>query len=253
MIRSRLLLLAGALAAASPDVAARAQQREGHGGHEGPPDEPRAMADAAMADAAMAGPMVENPHLVLTPTGPATAEERRRAAELAATIRRSIERYRDVKVAEADGYRMFAPNVKAQPVYHYTSGWRSVKSAFRFDPAEPPSLLYRRDAGGALVLVGAMYTAPKGASLEELDARVPLSVARWHRHVDICVPPRSRRERWAETRGGVPLFGPAGSVATREACDREDGHWLPSVFGWMVHANVFAGDEGAIWGHGHQH
>lgn len=243
MIRSRGLLLAGALAALSP-AAARAQ----HEGAAAPEHDSRGMTDAAMA-----GPMAESPHLVLTPTRPATAAERRRAAELAAALRRSIERYRDVKVAEADGYRMFAPRVKDQPVYHFTNGWRSVRSAFRFDPARPPSLLYRKDARGELVLIGAMYTAPKGASLDELDARVPLSVARWHRHVDICVPPKARRERWAERRGGVLLFGPAGSIATREACDAEGGRWLPSVFGWMVHANVFAGeDEGAIWGEVHR-
>jgi hypothetical protein len=100
-----------------------------------------------------------------------------------------------------------------------------------------------------------MYTAGKRVSAADLDARVPLSLARWHQHIDICVPKRGERERWAERRDGQLLFGPEGSITTKAACDAAGGRFFPQLFGWMLHANVFAGDDlAAVWtdeGHGH--
>src|SRR3984957_8534146 len=44
------------------------------------------------------------------------------------------------------------------------------------------------------------------------------------------------------------MFGPGSRIATRQACDSVAGAFHPHVFGWMVHANVFASDEpGVIW------
>jgi hypothetical protein len=246
---SRLL---GALVLCVP--AAACAQHAGHEGHDAA-GEGEAVSERTsqqgMTDPAMAAmTMAPNPHMRMTPARAATAEDRRRAAEVEATLRGAIAKYRDVKVAEADGYRMFLPGVKNQPVYHFTSNWRGAKAAFRFDPAQPTSLLYERDSSGALTLVGAMYTAPKRASLDDLDARVPLSVARWHKHVDICLPPRGARERWAEKGAdGRMRFGPAGSIATREACDAVGGRFVPELFGWMVPANVYRRD---VWGVGHE-
>ena len=105
----------------------------------------------------------------------------------------------------------------------------------------------KKDAEGRLVLTGAMYTASRRTSEDELDRRVPLSVARWHRHVNWCVPRRLDKDRWSETRDGRPLFGPLG-VATRDECDAVGGRFIPQAFGWMVHANVFAGNDlRSIW------
>ncbi|HXG70725.1 MAG TPA: hypothetical protein VNJ04_08960, partial [Gemmatimonadaceae bacterium] len=111
----------------------------------------------------------------------------------------------------------------------------------------PTSLLYKRDEAGNLRLIGAMYTASKRASEEELDEIVPLSIARWHRHVNWCVPPRRSKGRWKESRDGRPVFGPLG-VATEAECKTAEGRFLPQVFGWMVHANISAGNDlRAIW------
>jgi hypothetical protein len=200
--------------------------------------------------AAMSGPMdASMPHVTLTPTRPATPADSQRAAATVAELRRALEKYKDVRAAEADGYRIFVPHV-AQEIYHFTSAWRSIKESFRWNPAEPSSLLYRRTPSGSYELVGAMYHAPKRLSLEKLDARVPLSIARWHAHTDICVPKRGETDRWLETRDGRMLFGPRGSITTRQQCNRENGKFHDRVFGWMVHAMVFAGDDPAvIWGH----
>jgi hypothetical protein len=142
---------------------------------------------------------------------------------------------------------MFAPQIKNQPQYHFTKKWNAIRNQFGFDPARPTSLLYKKDTQGQFHLIGAMYTASKGTSEDALNARVPLSVAHWHRHINWCVPPLRQKERWSETKDGRPVFGPLG-VATREECDAANGRFIPQAFGWMVHANVFAGNDlKSIW------
>jgi hypothetical protein len=186
-------------------------------------------------------------HMDYTSTRRLTRDDSIRSAFVINELRQAIAKYGDVSVAEADGYRMFAPQIKNQPQYHFTKGLNAVRNQFTFDPARPTSLLYKKDAAGKLVLIGAMYTAPKGASEEDLNARVPLSVAHWHRHVNWCIPARSQKDHWAETKNGRPVFGPLG-VATREECDAAGGRFIPQAFGWMLHANTFAGNDlKSIW------
>src|SRR4030081_686363 len=152
-------------------------------------------------------------HMAYSETRPLTAQDSIRAAYVINELRQAVAKYQDVKVAEADGYKMFAPEIKNQPQYHFTKGWNAVRNQFGFDPARPTSLLYKKDAHGELHLIGAMYTASKRTSEEDLNARVPLSVAHWHRHINWCVPPRGQKDQWYETRNGRPIFGPLG-VAT---------------------------------------
>jgi hypothetical protein len=110
---------------------------------------------------------------------------------------------------------MFLPGLKNQRVFHFTNGSRALMEAFRFNAEKPTSLLYKRGSDGKLKLVGAMYTMPKRASMEKLDDRVPLSVARWHKHVNWCVPKKGSESRWFEQKDGHPLFGPESPVATK--------------------------------------
>ena len=186
-------------------------------------------------------------HMAYSSSRPLTKADSVRAAHVLTDLRQAIVRYGDVKVAEADGFRMFAPEIKNQPQYHFTKGWNAIRNQFGFDPTRPTSLLYMKDAAGNFVLTGAMYTASKRTSEEELNARIPLSVARWHRHINWCVPPRSQKKRWQETKNGRPVFGPLG-VATENECDDAGGRFIPQAFGWMVHVNVFAGNDlRSIW------
>ncbi len=77
---------------------------------------------------------------------------------------------------------------------------------WRFDPDQPPALLYTKIDGPspAYQLVGVMYTARYGATDEELDARIPLSIAQWHVHLNMCVPPqpKGRSNSWVIQRSG---------------------------------------------------
>jgi hypothetical protein len=260
--------LAFLLAVVSIPATARAQSghaghgQHDHGGSKAAPAKPTPSKPAetrdgdqvvSAADESMGGhapgDMNSRFHLEMTPTRAATREDSVKAERLLDELRQSIARYRDTAVAVADGYKMFMPNIKTQRIYHFTNGRRAFAEAFRFDPAKPTSLLYRRSADGDLELYGAMYTAPKRVSVDRLDERVPLSIARWHKHVNWCVPKRGQRERWLEKRDGHPVFGPQSPIATREACKQVGGRFFPSPLGWMVHVNAFAEDPKAVWEH----
>jgi len=190
-------------------------------------------------------------HMETTPTRKATTADSLRANDIVNDLRVAIAKYRDVKVAEADGFKMFAPQITNQLVYHFTKSLWALENQFTFNAARPTSLLYRKDAQGNFLLVGAMYTAPKRYTVNDLDKRIPTSVAQWHKHVSWCLPLRRDEERWTEVKNGRPVFGPLG-VATREECDAAGGRFVKEVFGWMVHANVFASnDPKVIWGDTH--
>jgi hypothetical protein len=209
---------------------------------------------AGMADHAMSGPMGENmmKHMELTPVRAATPGDTVRAMRLAGELKQAIAKYSDTAAAVADGYRMFLPNVKQQKVYHFTNYGRAFMAAFRFDAAKPTSILYSRGADGKLQLVGAMYTMPKTASLDRLNDRVPLGVARWHKHVNWCLPKKGGESRYLERKNGQPVFGPESPIATKAECDAVNGDFHPNLFGWMIHANVVEGhDLASIWGDDH--
>jgi len=167
-------------------------------------------------------------HMRMTKMRSQTPEDAARATEIAAQLRAGIEKYKDYHVALNDGYKIFLPNLP-QPEYHFTNYVNGFLEAFTFDPARPTSLLYKKTSGG-YELVGAMYTMPKRATEEQLNARVPLSVAMWHLHTNLCMPQKGqfRNADWAK-------FGLKGSIATQEACDAANGRFQPVIFGWMVH------------------
>ncbi|HET8925811.1 MAG TPA: hypothetical protein VFN26_22700 [Candidatus Acidoferrum sp.] len=169
-----------------------------------------------------------NLHMHMTAMRPRTPEDRQRANEIVAELRTGIEKYRDYHVALNDGYKIFLPNLP-QPEYHFTNYVNGFLEAFTFDPARPSSLLYKKTSTG-YELVGAMYTMPKRATEEQLNARVPLSVAMWHLHTNLCMPQKGqlRGADWSK-------FGLRGSIATQDACDAAGGRFRPVIFGWMVH------------------
>jgi len=207
-------------------------------------------AAAAAADGEMGamGAPGSDPHMAMTPTWPLAPGDSARARAVVDSVRKTLGKYRDVRVAVADGFKEFLPNVKNQRVYHFTNWRHALAARFGFDPASPTALLYKQDSAGAMTLVGVMYTESPGTSLEELNRRVPLSIAHWHEHVNWCLPPRGQLGRWRDSSGGRPVFGPLGPIASRAACDSVGGRFLPRVFGWMVHVNAFAGDDPkTIW------
>jgi hypothetical protein len=209
-------------------------------------DDPR----GAAAHEAMAGRMMESAHMRMTPMRAPTHADSVRALAIADTVRRALAKYADPAVAERDGFRLFAPNARNQKVFHYTKWENALGEAFRFNPAKPTSILYKKDSAGRMNIVGAMYTMSKRTKIEQLDKRVPLSLTQWHLHTNLCVPKKGDERRYTETQNGKPLFGLTGSITTRDACDAANARFTPVLFGWMVHANVFEGtDLKSVWGH----
>jgi hypothetical protein len=191
----------------------------------------------------MAGHAAMSAHMAWSDIRPATGTDSERAAQIVKTLQTALARYKDYHVAEADGFKPFHPELR-QNVYHFTRWRNGLKAAFTFDPAEPTSLLYRKTPNGGYELVGAMYTAPRGTSEAKLDRRVPLSVARWHRHVNLCFPPKGQGASADWTK-----FGFAGSISSKAACDAAGGRFYPQVFGWMVHVYPWAATQQAAWAH----
>ena len=180
-------------------------------------------------------------HMHMTSPRPETAEDQKRAQEIVAQLKPAIEKYRDYHVALDEGFRIFRPDVP-QKEYHFTNYTNGFFEAFTFDPARPTSLLYKKTATG-YELVGAMYTMPKRVTEDQLNERVPLSVAQWHLHVNLCMPPKEQRGH-----ADLTKFGLQGSILTKEVCTEAGGTFYPVIFGWMVHVYPFEDSREKIWG-----
>jgi hypothetical protein len=192
------------------------------------------------------------PHMKMTSLHDFQPDDQERAAQIVASARLVAEKYRDYQVALNDGFKIFLPNVP-QKQYHFTSRRNAIEAQFRFNPDHPTSLLYEKH-GNEYKLIGLMYTAPKRMSEDDLNKRIPLSIAQWHEHVNLCMPPRDRRQ---EVWGPHPLFGLAGSISAKDACDAAGGKFFPVVFNWMVHVYPSENTPAEIWavdrGHDHEH
>ena len=181
-------------------------------------------------------------HMHMTSLRPPQPGDQQKADAVAAAAKQAMAPYQDYRKALADGYVIFLPNVP-QHIYHFTKHEYGAEAAFHFDPSKPTSLLYKKTADG-YTLVGAMYTDRRRATEDELNERIPLSVARWHQHINFCKAPEGQEAGYF---GHDAKFGLMGSIHTQEACDAAGGLFLPHVFGWMVHVYPYETDPKKIW------
>src|SRR5947207_896034 len=167
------------------------------------------------------------PHMKMTALRTPQPGDQAKADEIVAAARAAAEKYKNYKIALADGFKIFLPNVP-QKQYHFTNYTYAWQARSHFDPSQPTSLLYEK-TGDGYKLIGVMYTAKKNATEDELNARVPLSIAQWHAHVNLCAPPaRSEDDVLPQS----TKFGLRGSISTKEDCDAAGGRFFPQVFGW---------------------
>ena len=217
------------------------------------------MTDTASADAkdpggnaamlhTMEGHMDMGPHMKMTELRQPQAGDAARAQQVVDAARKVAEKYQDYHVALSAGFRIFLPNVP-QSMYHFTNIDWAREARVSFNPDHPTSLLYQKHGDG-YKLIGVMYTAPKTFSEADLDARVPLSIAQWHEHVNLCVAPAGQREKMLEPHS---QFGLRGSISTQAACDAAGGTFHPVIFNWMVHVYPFEKDQASIWSVDRQH
>jgi hypothetical protein len=221
----------------------------GNDGNDNNKDKDDKDTDAGMhAMHSMEGHMDMGPHMKMTSLRPAKPGDAERAQQIVEAARKASAKYMDYHVALADGFKIFHPEIP-QKMYHFTSYQFAFEAARAFNPEHPTSLLYEKH-GEDYKLIGVMYTAPKRLGEDQLDERVPLSVAQWHEHVNFCAPPADRR---AELLSPHPQFGLRGSITTQEACDTAGGTFHPVIFNWMVHVYPFEKDQASIWSVERQH
>jgi hypothetical protein len=228
--------------------------------------------DGDSAPNAMGGQMGMGAHMVMTDSRPQTAADVERAHDVMNTLRRALAKYHNYRVALSEHYEIFLPTVP-QEVYHFTD-YAAAQQEYtgHFDPARPGSLLYVKNSSGDYVLVGAMYSAPADYTYDQLDAMIPLSVAHWHAHTNICLPNGVTLEdilrgdvgaAHLDMPGMLPVssspsapainqrlgfladgrFGFTGKIANAADCKAAGGHMLEQAFGWMVHVYPFSGDD----------
>jgi hypothetical protein len=182
-------------------------------------------------------------HMYMTTLRPPAPGDQQKAEAVVAAAKIAMAPYKDYRKALADGYEIFLQDVP-QPQYHFTNYQFGREAWTRFDPLKPTSLLYKKNADGGYTLVGAMYTDRVDASEEELNSRIPLSIARWHQHINFCKAPAGQKAAYF---GPDAKFGLMGSITTREACEAAGGEFRPHLFGWMVHVYPFEADPKKVW------
>ncbi len=182
------------------------------------------------------------PHMKRTTWREPQAGDQQKADRIVAAARKVADKYQDYKTALNDGFKIFLPNLP-QKHYHFTNYQYGFEAAFSFNPEHPTSLLYEKHGEG-YKMIGVMYTAPKRLTEDDLNERIPLSVAQWHEHVNFCAPPQDRRK---ELFGPNAEFGLLGSIVTKEDCDANGGTFRPIIFNWMVHVYPLEKDAAQIW------
>lgn len=186
------------------------------------------------------GPSMEamSGHMYITELRPQQPGDEARAKAVVAQVKAAIGRYKDYRKALADGYVIANPKVD-QPQYHFNNEANIKEADQHFDPTKPSSLLYRKTPTQRYRLEGVMYTDRPDATEDELNERIPLSVARWHIHTNFCAAPADRVKEYL---GAHPKFGMFGSVRTAEACKAEGGVFYPKIFTWMIHVFPYESD-----------
>ena len=186
---------------------------------------------ASLAAQDMASMEPGHRHMSFTPPRAGTPADSAKALAVVHTLRAAIAQYPTLAAAESAGYRSRLPDAMEQRrrMLHVARP-KSRPGTAGFDPASPQALLYRRDESGRFRLAGAMFVAPEGATEEDLDARIPLSVARWHQHLDVCRGPKGEMKRRYR------------QATTASACDAAGGRFR-SESRYMVHVMVDSGDD----------
>ena len=188
------------------------------------------------------------PHMKMTGLRAMRPGDKERADAVVQGARAAAAKYQDYKVALSDGYKIFLPNLP-QKQYHFTNYWYAFRARNHFDASRPTSLLYEKNGDG-YKLIGVMYTAKKSAGEDDLNSRIPLSIAQWHAHVNVCIPPKDKRQ---EALPPHAKYGVTGSITTKGECDAAGGKFYPQIFGWMVHVYPFEQKAEDIWSVERQH
>ena len=174
----------------------------------------------------LAAHLLQYPDLAL-----ATPAQKAAAVDLLARARAASVRWRDVKVARAHGFDThLAKRAPGDTAVGYLHAEHRRFSADRryLDPKRPESLIYATEPGRKPVLVGIMFSVPRG-----VRGPTPAGpIARWHSHV-VCMR--------GHERGLAPAAGGGCPKGTRMTQGSEMLHlWFTSDLrsAFAVHAPV---------------
>jgi hypothetical protein len=98
-------------------------------------------------------------HTMTAQTSATSAEQQRKASALIKIVRESTERFKDVNVAEAEGYALQFGCVSGDSAgamgLHYVNG--DILNKGVIDPTHPPIVIYEPTPSGKLRLIGADF------------------------------------------------------------------------------------------------
>ena len=159
---------------------------------------------------------------------PITFDELETTASQLEQARRATEKYRDVRAAEADGYRAIGPDVPGMGIHYVAS------HSDGFDVEHPDILLYEKNAssprGYDLVGVSYLLNAESDSDAQPKNPPFPKSLASWHRHSDLCVfPDRSVKSQLSEDR-----------------CKVQGGQFT-ALTQWMIHAWIWKDSPAGVF------
>ncbi len=174
------------------------------------------------------------PHMKMTSYRPVASSDLARMTAIVQNAHVCFDKYQDYHLALNDGYQIFAPDVP-QDIYHFVSAQNFSEAQTTFDLAHPSALLYKK-VGNGYQFVGVMYSAPASATEDQLNQRVPLSLAPWHLHVNFCLPAGDTGQTLFHANS---LFGLTGTITTQAQCSKLGGTFYASMYGWMVHIPLF--------------
>jgi hypothetical protein len=192
-------------------------------------------ASVARLDAQSGESSMAHPHMTFTAGRAGTPEDSVRALAVVDKLRAALAPYQTLADAERAGYhsRRDAESVRGGKLLHVARWPRRPGQAQAFDPAAPQALLYRRGTDGEFHLAGGMFVAPPDATSDDLDAMIPLSVAHWHQHTNICVT------------GNRRSFKLVPGATTAKACQQAGGRFRAQSR-YMVHVMTDAGSDLAM-------
>jgi hypothetical protein len=109
-----------------------------------------------------------------------TAGERVAAKRLFVKTRAALAKYRDTRVAAADGYEV----AEIAGTDFHAANPNYVKDGRILDPARPEHLIYAKTPAGRTVLLGAMFSMP---SRDQRGPAIGGPLTEWHGHENICI------------------------------------------------------------------
>lgn len=175
---------------------------------------PEHQATVALAESTMHEP--EN-------TQPVGAENLAFAETFLAEARAGTEKYKDVAVAEAEGYLRITPDLPLIGAHYFKAGFEGL------DPAHPSILLYQDDGMGGWNLAGMSYTLPKTLG-DDVPPETELGgLAGWHYHSNLCF-----------------LAGGNVTIAANQA---QCGGLFTQETGWLLHVWAWLDSPEGVFDH----